>query len=251
MVLTTDLDQLGNNILVIIIILGIFIIGFIYKAIVDKMFQNSLSQSKLGLSSGIENKDGKDVCYLYVSNKSFSSVIIESFGFKNSLKETDFIKKYKADNKINENQKVFVPSRDTIKLEVEFDTLYDLFKGYKIDKIEAYTFSSLGNKNTKAAKTIRKQIALIAKPIYKEIHKNEILEKKEQKKKEKSNKKTDDINTSCDEEIKNNSSSEENFNDNIMNEFVNENEVNDEKNDIIDEVVENESSSSDDKENLE
>lgn len=73
-----NIETVGKLVVVILVLLVVVIATIIGKLIIDKQFQNSISQAKLALTSGIEKKDGKDVCYVVVSNRSFSNVVLKS-----------------------------------------------------------------------------------------------------------------------------------------------------------------------------
>lgn len=182
-----NVETVGKLVVVLLILVIIAIVTILVKLIMDKQFQNSISQAKLALTSGIEKRDGKDYCYMVISNRSFSNVIVESLGFKDRLKETDYIKKYKEDHSIRDEQSVVLLARSSIRLEVEFDEVYNLYASYKIDKIKCFTIDSLGFRRDKKCKIIRKSIKIIATPIFKEKLRVEKLELKELKKQAKLN----------------------------------------------------------------
>lgn len=174
-----EIADVGRLVIVILIILILVTIGFVYKIITDKIFQNSISQKKLIISSGIEKKEDGDYCYINVSNRSFSNIVLASIGFKDNIKENNFIEMYK--NNYMSGGQAIISSRSSIKLEIPFDEIYKLYEGFKIKKIKIYTIDSLGFKRKKSAKEIRKEIKIISKPIYDE--KKRVL--KEEKKQEK------------------------------------------------------------------
>lgn len=225
-----DIEMVGKLVVVLLMLVIIMIVTILVKLIIDMKFQNSISQAKLALTSGIEKIDGKDYCYIIVSNRSFSNVIVESLGFKDKLKETDFIKEYKLNHGLREDQSVILLARSSIKLDVEFEVLYDLYASYKIDKIKCFTIDPLGFRRNKSCRVIRKAIKVIAHPIFKEKLKAEKKEMKELKKQAK-------LNGVPFEKSKENESSIDESNENEMS-FENESLEN--NNTIISEVTTNE-----------
>jgi len=179
----------------LVVIILVLIRVYVYNIYFSKYFTNRKFQVRSAYE--IDPKTNGKCFNIYIYNKNINDVSINSMGFIYRNQSIDYFKTYKASVISNDDTKLVIPSRDSIKVVVPIDqfetVLFDNNRGKrKIAKIRAYVTDSLGVQTTFCSKSIRKIVAKDLKQInrikYQEIKKM-FQERKIEKRKQRNLKK--------------------------------------------------------------
>ncbi|WP_025725414.1 hypothetical protein [Acholeplasma granularum] len=188
-------DFIINNIETITVI-G-FIFTFIFLIVIISLIRylyELFTENKFIIvaSSNIVSGELEKQFMVRIFNKNMNDIRISSLGFSYKENNIDFFNQYLEDNKLSNNHKVVVLSRDYITLNIHTNKLknviLDINKGkMKVSKLDVYVTDALGITTKIKAKEIRKIILRMIK----ESHKLKQIELKIEKDKLKKENKTE------------------------------------------------------------
>lgn len=141
---------------VLIVILLVFVI------VREYLFEKSFAHGKVKVISRIEIDaiTGLEIVVLSIVNKSFNNVEIRGFGFKHFNQDYDYMRNYRLEKGIKEDDKLFIAARDTLEVRINLDGLKTKLNSSKIRKFRSYAVDVYGNYVISKAKYVEKYIEL-------------------------------------------------------------------------------------------
>lgn len=165
------------------IVIGGFVIGFIfmitilrYNLYMSKFFSNK--KFRINSAYNLEPTEDKRSFALTIFNNNVNDTRVIAFGFIYKNHSLNYHKAYLKENKLNENYKVVIQSRDCLEITIDANELKilisDINRGSRrVGRLKAYVADSSGLTIKSKAKAVKKQL--------KQLFKFEYLADKEKK----------------------------------------------------------------------